>query len=88
MITAFEKRPDDVLDYDIDFSRWLDGDTLVNVAATATGTAIIDSSSVDAVAAKIWISGGDAGTDTTITAQVETLSGRTKEIQFRMKVRT
>lgn len=88
MITAFEKRPDDVLDYDIDFSRWLDGDTLVNVTATATGTAIIDNSSVDAVAAKIWISGGDAGTDTTITAQVETLSGRTKEIQFRMKVRT
>ena len=88
MITAFDKRPEDVLDYDIDFSRWLDGDTLVNVTASKVGTAVIDSSSVDSVAAKIWLSGGDAGTDTIITAQVETLAGRTKEIQFRLRVRT
>lgn len=48
---AFVKDPDDVLDYIIDLSSWLAGDTITTVTASCVqGDVVIDSAEVNATA--------------------------------------
>ena len=83
------KAPDDKLDYDIDFSRWLPGGDIIT-AATATitgGTATIDSTEFSDTTVKVWITGGDEGDSSDVTVKATTQGGRIKEYCFRLRVR-
>lgn len=84
-----EKTPDEVLDYDATLTRWLaSGDTVATVEATIEdSTAVIDSTSVTDDRVKVWLSGGVAGENGTLTLLATTAQGRTKEICFRLRVR-
>lgn len=89
-IPAAEKAPGDVLDFDIDFSRWLpDGDEVQGAtsAISGTGTLAVDSIewSVDTV--KVWLSGGADGEGYVVTVTMTTALGRTKEFCFQLKVK-
>lgn len=86
----FEKDPDERLDFDFDFYRWLpDGDSLVSAVATiGTGlTAVADQTDVSSTAVKVWISGGTAGESGTLTVRATTDQGRIKEHCAKLKIR-
>lgn len=83
------KRPDERLDYDMDFSRWLSsGDSVVSSVNTISGTgATIESSEISGTSIKLWISGGTDGESYTVTVEATTAQGRVKESCFRLRVR-
>jgi len=62
MSRRFLKDPDAVLDYQIDWSNWLDGDTIATSSWTVPAGIIKESDSETTEAATIWLSGGTAGT--------------------------
>jgi hypothetical protein len=87
--TLRSKRPDDRLDYDIDFSRWLTvGDAIAShLTAISAGGVTIDASDHTDTAVKVWLVGGVDGETVHVTVEVTTVQGRTKEICFRVRIR-
>jgi len=87
------KAPDDVLDYDIDYSLWLppqDRIASVDAAlqdASPNCTISIRQSQYADRSAKIWLAGGAAGDTATVAVTINTNAGRTKEACFRIRVR-
>lgn len=90
MKTLRTKRPDDRLDYDVDFSRWLTtGDEIesVTVEINDGATMQIDDHDFTPSAVKVWLSGGADGETATITVEATTAQDRVKEICFKIRVR-
>jgi len=73
------KDPNDILDYDIDWSRRLDaGETITNagfVQVNDAGLTILTTSFTDSVA-KVWLSGGTGGMTAELTCTINTSAGR------------
>jgi len=84
------KDPGDVLDYDVDFTRWLPaGDVVTSaVASIADCTAQIQRTDVSENSVKVWISGGADGEDGTVHVLATTDQGRTKDVPFRLRIRS
>lgn len=76
----FIKDPDAVLDYEIDWTEWLDGDAI----QTATwhdptdGLTVVRSSTTNTVST-VWLSGGTVGATAKVTCRVVTNGGRTED---------
>lgn len=93
MSEIMAKRPDEVLDYVFDFTRWLSiGDIISAVTATITstpsgGTVAIDHVTHDEQTATIWAKAGTDGETAEIVAQITTALGRTKEAVLRLRIR-
>jgi hypothetical protein len=89
--TLYEKRPDDRLDFDVDFSRWLSpGDSIASVDQVAVDDASsveIDAHDFTDSAVKVWLTGGAPGETATVTVEITSTQGRTKETCFRVRVR-
>lgn len=83
------KRPDERLDYAVDFSRWLPaGDSVVSSVNTITGSeATIDAAEVSGTSVTLWIEGGVDGETYTVSVEATTAQGRVKELCFRLRVR-
>lgn len=89
------KQPNDVIDYDIDYSPWLRaGDTITQTAAKvecltdATDTALqIDSVAHGDLYAKVWHSGGTDKQRYKVTVTVTTAGGRVDESEYIVKVK-
>lgn len=77
MAKWFEKDKDAKLDYKIDWSTWLDGDT-ITVSAWTVPEGITEEAETtnDTTSATIWLSGGTADTDYTLVNHITTASGR------------
>lgn len=87
MPSSFTKDPAAVLDFLVDWTAWLAGDT-ITTSTWAVPTGITkDSDSKTATAAKVWLSGGTAGTDYRLTNHIVTAGGRTDERTIRIQVR-
>jgi hypothetical protein len=86
-----EKAPVDRLDYDVDYGRWLtDSDTIGSASATvvdATVGFVVDQVEWTDQVVRVWVSGGVDGEESEIRVYATTLSGRTKEARFEMRVR-
>lgn len=89
ILATFRKSNADVLDYDVSYEEWLDGDTLTSAVVAVTP----DDSSLAATAVytnatfvKVWLSGGSLGTVYTVTVTSTTNEGRVKSDSFRLKV--
>ena len=91
-MTTFLKDPDAYLDYGMDWTNWLDGDTIV------TSTWLVPSisgltqsnSSVNAAATvtTVWLAGGTiAAAPWMVTNRIATAGGRTEDRSFLMTVR-
>ena len=83
---TFTKDPNAVLDYSIDWTRWLAGD---QVAASewivASGlTKMADSKT--STSATVWLSGGTAGQSYIVTNRITTAAGRTEDRSFTIRV--
>lgn len=88
-LSVFSKDPDERLDYDIDFSRWLpDGDVIMSVVTSISGgTAIIDGTEPSDTCVRVWVAGGAVGETNTITIRATTAQGRIKEAALRLKIK-
>lgn len=91
ILDTFTQQPADILDYDIDYTDWLGTDTLASHTVTADTGITIDTpaSSIwgSSLKVKVWVSGGTTATTYKITVTVVTAGGRTKQDEFRVKVR-
>jgi hypothetical protein len=87
MINRWKKDPSDVLDYEVNWSRWLQpGETLVSRTVTVDTGITVDSSVLGSDKVTIWLSGGTVGTSYRIACRVTTNQFRTAERTFRIQV--
>jgi hypothetical protein len=78
-INRFTKDPSAVLDYQIDWSDWLDSDTISSSDWTAQTGITIDSDTNTTTTATVWLSGGTAGKTYRVTNTIVTAGLRTDE---------
>lgn len=84
---VFHKDPEAVLDYSIDWTAWLDGDTISVSAWTVPAGITQDSASASTTGTTIWLSGGAAGETYTLVNHITTAAGREDDRTIRIKVR-
>jgi hypothetical protein len=83
---TFTKDPDAILDYAVDWSRWLAGDTIASsVWIVPTGLAKATESNTTTKAI-VWLSGGVEGQTYTVTNRITTATGRTEDRSFTIRV--
>ena len=75
----FSKDPGATLDFTIDWSEWLDDDTISSSDWTVPDGITEASATNDTTTATVWLSGGTAGTRYTVTNTIVTAGGRTDE---------
>lgn len=85
MPSAFLKDPDAVLDYQIDWSNWLDDDTISTSSWTVPTGITRDSDTNDTTTATIWLSGGTAGTSYSVVNHIVTADGREEDRTITIK---
>jgi hypothetical protein len=90
MTEIFVKDPGDTLDYQIDFTDWLDGDTISSSswAVSPTGPTL-SAQSVNGpnTITTCWVAGGTHGKDYQLTNTIVTTGGRTKQKSMTIQVR-
>lgn len=79
MPQAFIKDPSAVLDYTIDWTDWLEADTISSSVWTVPTGLTKDSEATTTKKATVWLSGGTQGRFYTVTNRVVTAGGRTDE---------
>lgn len=83
---TFAKDPHAVLDYSVDWTRWLAGDEIATsewiVAAGITKASETNSPTK----AMVWLSGGAAGQSYSVTNRIMTTGGRTEDRSFTIRV--
>jgi hypothetical protein len=86
-MTSFIKDPDAVLDYSVDWSKWLAGDQIQNSGWSVSDAAIeaTDDSNTP-TRTTVWLSGGVAGQAYTVTNRITTSGGRTDDRSFVIQV--
>lgn len=88
MLNWPEKDPDEVLDYVIDWSARLAGDTITGSTWIVPVEGITkDSDTNSPTTTTIWLSGGSVGQAYTFTNRVTTLGGRTMDQSARIKIK-
>ena len=85
-MTIYYKDPDAVLDYRVDWTTWLNGDTISSSTFTVATGLTKDSQSNTTTAATVWLSGGTAGTRYLVTNRIVTAGNRTEDRSFYVSV--
>ncbi|HZT32755.1 MAG TPA: hypothetical protein VFA33_22900 [Bryobacteraceae bacterium] len=86
-MTTFIKDPDAVLDYSVDWSKWLAGDQIQTSAWSVSDTALQATDESNTLTrTTVWLSGGVAGQPYTVTNRITTSSGRTDDRSFIIQV--
>lgn len=81
-MTNWIKDPDAVLDYEVDWSQWLQTGETITVSlwtVTPSGTLTASSESSTPTSATVWLSGGSVGVNYRVTNQITTSDGRTDD---------
>ncbi len=85
------KDPDEVLDYDVNWSPRLQGDTILTSSWTVVGgdgALVAGSNSIEGgITAKLWLSGGTSGKNYLLNNRVVTTGGRTMDQTISIKVK-
>ena len=81
------KDPDATLDYDIDWSAWLGQDTIAGSVWTVPAglTSVLEENTT--TKASIWLTGGTAARNYTITNTITTAGGRVQSRSVRLPCR-
>lgn len=89
ILGRFVKQPDEVLDYDVDYTDWFTNrtDTPSSFAVVAETGITLDSSSRTGKVVKVVLSGGTSGRSYKITVRLTTSTGIVKEADFVVKVK-
>lgn len=84
---TFTKAPHAVLDYSIDWSKWLAGDQVETSEWSVSDPSLEATNEANTTTqATVWLSGGTAGQSYTVTNQITTAGGRTDERSFTVQV--
>lgn len=83
-----DKDPDEVLDYKIDWSARLNGDTINHVTWTVPSGITTNSTSFDSTSTTIWLSGGVESMIYQIQCEITTAGGRTMDQTVPLAIRT
>lgn len=91
IIAEFEKAPASKLDFSMNWTPWLTAGDAISTATWTAATGITISSSptpsLSANVATLWLEGGTAGVNYTVTCAVVTTGGRTDERSIQIQVR-
>lgn len=83
-VIKFYKRPAEILDYQMDWQRWLLDDTITesvwSVPALALADLTIDDSSFTNTTTTVWLKFGQQKTSYQVTNLITTAAGRKKEV--------
>lgn len=85
-IARFKKDPDAVLDYSIDWSRWLAGDSIISSTWVVPHGLTQVTNLFSPITITVWISGGTVGQSYLVVGQVTTAGGRTDERTIQIDV--
>lgn len=90
MLTWPSKDPNEVLDYQVDWTaRLATGETISTSTFTVpTGTVVINSSSFLGAVATVWLSGGTEGEACVILNRMVTSAGRTYDQSVKLRIRS
>lgn len=80
------KDPDAVLDYSIDWTAWLNGDTISASSWDVPEGIVKDSDTNDTTSATVWLSGGTAGQSYVLTNHITTAAGRENDATLKIMV--
>lgn len=90
MLGIKQKRPADVLDFDLTYEDWITDDdtiTTVTTAVTPPGELEVGSVQVSNPEVKVWVSGGEDGSTYDIEVTAATNGGRVKVECFKIRVK-
>lgn len=90
MLGIKQKRPADVLDFDVNYEDWLtDDDTITTVTTivSPSGELAVDSVQVSNPEVKVWVSGGENGSTYDIQVTAATSGGRVKVECFKIRLK-
>lgn len=92
LVGTAKQQPNDVQDYDIDFSEWFPAEDVITSAvvtvAPSMPTPPTYSISPSGKRVKIWIyAGGTSGTTYQVTVRAKTNDGRVKEVELKVKIK-
>jgi len=83
---TFTKDPNAVLDYSIDWPRWLAGDQIAASEWIVASGLTKMAESKTATSTTVWLSGGTAGQSYIVTNRITTAAGRTEDRSFTIRV--
>jgi hypothetical protein len=88
-LDIISKSPNDLLDYDFDFVRWMaDDDRVVDAAANIAGiSATVEKVTFDTNTVRVWINGGKIGEQGQMSVLITTDQGRKKETAVQLRIR-
>lgn len=81
------KDPDEVLDYQIDWTDRLASDTILSSSWTVPAGITKDSDTFGSTSVIIWLSDGAAGETYSITNRIVTAGGRTMDQSVRLRIK-
>jgi hypothetical protein len=89
LLSTFDKQPSDTLDYNIDYSEWIeDDDAPASATVSVTGTGLEhENTEILGKVVRVWLSAGDDGTTYTVTVTTTTVFGRVRQDEFKIKVK-
>lgn len=84
----WEKDPNAVKDYTLDWSAWLAGDTISTSTWTVPAELTLASDTKTGTTTTVWLSGGGAvGNFRKVTNRIVTVGGRTEDRSFELKIK-
>ena len=88
ILGVFIKQPAEKLDYDFDYSEWLDSsDDIASVDVSADTGITVESNSIVGQRVKAYLSGGTHGSTYKVECTVTTDAGRIKQDEIKIKVK-
>ena len=87
MTATFIKDPSARKDYAIDWTEWLDGDTIDTVEWTVPDGITEYATSNTTTVATIWLTGGTAGKEYAVVCQITTDGGRIDQRTITIRVK-
>ena len=82
----FIKDPDAILDYAVDWSRWLAGDLIAASSWTVPSGLSKVAETNTITRAAVWLAGGAAGQAYVVTNRITTVNGRVDERSITIRV--
>ncbi len=86
MTNVFVKDPDARLDYEVDWSDWLDDDTIVDSEWLVPDGITSDADTSTTTTATIWLLEGDAGRSYDVVNRITTAAGRINDRTIKIKI--
>lgn len=88
VLDSFKQQPDEVLDYDIDFSEFLPKtDSIVSASLNVFGGSLGTSFAIAPKRVKVWCYDGVNGVRYKISVTVETEEFRVKQVEFNLLIK-